>query len=380
MIAGPEVAAVVRQVTIPQRREYAPDPALRGPSAALPWRLARSDAAAPFVGRSDQLDLLRQWLTEALSGTPRVVLLSGDAGVGKSRLVTELIAEAEAGVRPFAGRCLEDSQIPLLALSPVLDALGIDIRALADAATISSPDEHGARLAAVVDAGRALMAAAVDRPALLVLEDVQWADPTTIEFASHVAATLAHEAAFRQLPVMLLVTARPDTGSPRAASPQPPGAGERQPIDAARRARRARGVRAPRAQTGARPSEALLHLLLRATAGNPLEIGQLVGRLARAGALELRNGELFSTVREVTGLPVEADADVGAMLNELSEPAQRLVTTLALCATAGSRRCAPDQGSNRRCSSWRSTKRPTCACSKTTVHASISSMAEAAVR
>ena len=60
------------------------------------------------------------------------------------------------------------------------------------------------------------MAAAIDRPALLVLEDVQWADPATVAFASHVAATLADEAAFRQLPVMLLVSARPATGSRRA--------------------------------------------------------------------------------------------------------------------------------------------------------------------
>ena len=84
------------------------------------------------------------------------------------------------------------------------------------------------------------------------------------------------------------------------------------------------------AQTGARPSEALLHLLLRSTAGSPLEVDQLVGRLARAGALELRDDELSSTVREVAGLPVEADADVGALLDELSEPTKKLVTTLAL--------------------------------------------------
>ena len=333
VIAGPEEVAAAGAARFRNRRRASlllSRWVARG--RGRPWRQHGGTTVTPLVGRSDQLDLLRQWLAEALSGTPRVVLLSGEAGVGKSRLVTELIAEArEAGVRPFAGRCLEDSQIPLLALAPMLDTLGIDIRALADVATLSSPDEHGARLAAVVDAGRALMAAAVDRPALVVLEDVQWADPATVEFAAHVAATLAHEAMFRQLPVMLLVTARPDIGSSRAQRLLTRLAQESVsralPLDGLDEL----GVFALlEAQTGVRPSEALLHLVLSATAGNPLEIEQLVGRLTRAGTLELRDDELVATVREVASLPVEADADVGALLGELSEPTKRLVATLAL--------------------------------------------------
>ena len=275
------------------------------PSVGTPWRPAKGDTAAPFVGRSEQFDFLRQWLAESLSGTPRVVVLSGTAGVGKSRLVTELIAEARAaGIRPYAGRCLEDSQIPLLALAPVLDALGVDIRALADAATLTSPDEHGARLAAVVDAGRALMAAAVDRPALLVLEDMQWSDPATIAFAEHVAATLAQEATFRHLPVMLLVTARPDAAHPAAQRLLSRLAQESVSRSMQLDGLDELGVLALlEAKTGVRPSEALLHLLLSATAGNPLEVDQLVGRLGRAGALEVRDGELWSTFAKSPAFP-----------------------------------------------------------------------------
>ena len=152
MIPGPEVVTTAQPETLPEPRA-----AGRAPSVGTPWRPAKGDTAAPFVGRSEQFDFLRQWLAESLSGTPRVVVLSGAAGVGKSRLVTELIAELVlAGIHPYAGRCLEDSQIPLLALAAVLDALGMDFRALADVAGTPSPDEHGARLVAVVDAGRAL--------------------------------------------------------------------------------------------------------------------------------------------------------------------------------------------------------------------------------
>jgi class 3 adenylate cyclase/DNA-binding SARP family transcriptional activator len=332
VIAGPETRSAVQQPGSADLARPRSESAGRTPSVGVPWRPTESGGVAPLVGRSEELDSLRQWMTEALSGAPRVVVLSGEAGVGKSRLVTELIAEARAaGIRPFAGRCLEDSQIPLLALAPVLDALGIDVRALAEAATLSSPDEHGARLAAVVDAGRALMAAAVDRPALLVLEDMQWSDPATVAFAAHVAATLQHEAVFRQLPVMLLVTARPDLGSRRSQRLLVHLAQESVSRSMHLDGLDELGVFALlEANTGVRPSEPLLHLVSAATAGNPLEIEQLVGRLARAGALERRDGELASTVREIAGLPVDVDADLGERLDELSAPTRRLVTTLAL--------------------------------------------------
>ena len=146
VIAGPEVAAPVQQVTIPQLARVARgDPAVREPSAALPWRLAKSDAVTTLrrtlrsarppssvVDRSTQRYAAGR---AALRRRRRRKVATGERAHRRS---------AKAGVRPFAGRCLEDSQIPLLALAPVLDTLGIDIRVLADVATISSPDEHGA--------------------------------------------------------------------------------------------------------------------------------------------------------------------------------------------------------------------------------------------
>jgi DNA-binding SARP family transcriptional activator/class 3 adenylate cyclase len=326
VIAGPEVpAAMVPEDAVVAR--VAPSPAR---PARQPWYPPEADVATPFVDRTEELDRLRQWLTEALTGSPRVVLASGDPGTGKSRLVAELVREARAaGVRPFVGRCLEDSDLSLLALAPVLDALGMDVRSLADAATLPSPDEHGARLVAVVNATRALMAAAVDRPVLLVLEDVQWADAVSVTFAAHIVATLAHEGVFRQLPVMFLATARPGAVGPSArllSELAQESVSRTLQLDGLDEL----GVFSLlEARTGARPSEALLHLTLRATAGNPLEIEHLVDRLARNGALELRHDEVVAAVVDVAGLPTEADADVDASLRNLSESARRLVTMLA---------------------------------------------------
>ena len=150
------------------------------------------------MGRSEELDRLRQWLAETLGGSPRVVVLTGDAGIGKSWLVNELIVEArDLARRPFVGRCLEDSRSPLLPLAALLDALRPDLEAYGSALTGAGSDESASQ-PCWSRTGRALMAAAVDRPAPLVLEDAEWAEQATIELVAHLAATLAHEGVFRE--------------------------------------------------------------------------------------------------------------------------------------------------------------------------------------
>ena len=61
-----------------------------------------------LVGRSGQLSVLETALAEAGSGNPSAVLVGGEAGVGKSRLVSEFAAQAQGkGARVLAGGCLE---------------------------------------------------------------------------------------------------------------------------------------------------------------------------------------------------------------------------------------------------------------------------------
>ena len=83
-------------------------------------------------------------------------------------------------------------------------------------------------------------------------------------------------------------------------------------------------------QLGARPAEALLHLVLSATGGNPLEDRAARRRAsARSNALEMDGDQVVATVTEVSGLPLEVDADVTTLLAGLSEDARQLLTTLA---------------------------------------------------
>ena len=76
-----------------------------------------------FIGRADELGRLEATLQRAEQGRPQVVLLAGDAGVGKTRLLLEFADHARPrGVRVLAGGCVELGDIGLAYL-PVVDAL-----------------------------------------------------------------------------------------------------------------------------------------------------------------------------------------------------------------------------------------------------------------
>src|SRR5207249_1073181 len=87
------------------------------PSDAAGSETDSSDADAltadtPLVGREVELLQLRDALQAALAGRGQLVAVMGDAGIGKSRLVAELVAEAgKKGARVLLGRCYETEQV-----------------------------------------------------------------------------------------------------------------------------------------------------------------------------------------------------------------------------------------------------------------------------
>ena len=170
-----------------------------------------------FVGRAAELDVLRSALERAATGCAGVTLVDGEAGIGKSRLVTEALRLARGlGFRVFSGTCDEIEQDrPLRALS---EALGIERGA---------PDVRRAELAHLLDVG-ALRPARMTReprtadmgwvivegvvdvveelastgPIVLAVEDLQWADPLTVRSLRAIGRHLA------LLPLALFVTVR----------------------------------------------------------------------------------------------------------------------------------------------------------------------------
>src|SRR5829696_3709613 len=80
-------------------------------------------ASPAFVGRVEELDVLEAALGRATNGEPAVVLVGGEAGVGKTRLVAELTARCAAeGTRVLAGGCVPvgDGALPY---APIVEAL-----------------------------------------------------------------------------------------------------------------------------------------------------------------------------------------------------------------------------------------------------------------
>ncbi len=164
----------------------------------------------PLQGRTRELASLADWV--GLSGaTPaRAVLLAGDAGVGKTRLLTELVASAEAaGWRTMIGHCLDfgDSALPYLPFSELVGRLASDapdqVAAVAEAHPAIGALAPGRRMLSGVgkvqadDIDRAELFEAVhgaidlfaeSSRVLVVIEDVHWADQSTRDLLSFLFA------------------------------------------------------------------------------------------------------------------------------------------------------------------------------------------------
>ena len=149
-----------------------------------------------LVGRDRELAQLRGWLAEAQGGSGRLAVLTGPPGIGKTRLAEELAAAARSdGVRALWGRAVNDEAAPpLWPWRRVLNTLaGADIWARITGGETtaggSSEELAAARYRAAADAADALTAAAEQTGLLIVLEDLQWADLTSLfllrELAGH---------------------------------------------------------------------------------------------------------------------------------------------------------------------------------------------------
>ncbi|MFI6489677.1 ATP-binding protein [Streptomyces sp. NPDC050564] len=149
----------------------------------------------PFIGREHELARLTGVLERAKHGDPRAVLVAGDAGVGKTRTLTEAATHAAAtGMTVLTGHCVDlgDVGLPYLPFTEILGVLAADDRfAPAFAAhpavdrllstgsgTGTAPDP-GSRLQLFEGLAGLLADLADIAPLLLILEDLHWADQSS---------------------------------------------------------------------------------------------------------------------------------------------------------------------------------------------------------
>jgi DNA-binding CsgD family transcriptional regulator len=150
-------------------------------------------AAAPLIGRDEELARLAGVLERARAGTAGAVLIAGDAGVGKTRVLDEIAGRAAvAGMTVLTGHCVDlgDVGLPYLPFTEILGVLADDERFAAALAAHPAVDRLlGAGSDAARDAGgrlrlfegiAGLLADLSDiAPLLLVLEDLHWADQSS---------------------------------------------------------------------------------------------------------------------------------------------------------------------------------------------------------
>ncbi|WP_328632314.1 helix-turn-helix transcriptional regulator [Streptomyces sp. NBC_00356] len=149
----------------------------------------------PFIGRADELARLTGVLERAAAGDPRAVLVAGDAGVGKTRALTEAAAHAAAtGLTVLTGHCVDlgDVGLPYLPFTEILGAAAADERLapafaaypavdrLIGAASGAGPaPDPGSRLQLFEGVAGLLADLADLTPLLLVVEDLHWADQSS---------------------------------------------------------------------------------------------------------------------------------------------------------------------------------------------------------
>ena len=173
-----------------------------------------SQPSSGLFGRDRELVEADEALTHTLTGTPQALLLGGDAGIGKTTLVSSVAARArELGFTVLLGHCLDiDNGVPLLPVREALrgavlarevDTLAPVTRRLADFLLGGKPEASASPAAILEDLGLVVVELAAESPLMVVLEDMHWADRSTQDFAVSLSRTM-------QGPVCLVLTYRSD--------------------------------------------------------------------------------------------------------------------------------------------------------------------------
>src|SRR6266568_4128896 len=157
-----------------------------------------------LVGRASQLATLQLLVEQAKRGEGHLVLISGEAGIGKSRLVAEVkTSTTSQGFLLLQGNCFPTDvtypYAPLLDLFPLLPELVPD---QAMPLLPLEPEQEKRRLFAVL--ANFFLRLSASSPLLLIIEDVHWSDSTSLDFLHTLARRTVSQ------PLLLLVTYRQD--------------------------------------------------------------------------------------------------------------------------------------------------------------------------
>ncbi|AGB24625.1 transcriptional regulator, luxR family [Mycobacterium sp. JS623] len=280
---------------------------------------AQRPAAPPIRGRADELKVIGALVTALGRGRGGVLVIEGPPGIGKSRLLTEVMALADqSGVRTLFGEAFEYQQtVPFFSLfmatlradPPVGDADAL--RRLGGSADL--------RYWVVNDLADAIAAAAAQTPLAIVLEDVHWADNSTL-------LALRSLAVRPGTPVLWVLTVRTGAGGPAVQETLSVLQGANAAV--VRVAAMSAGAVADMVCDAVRANadESLLTLAAKAH-GNPFLVSELVGGLGEEGRLTVSGGRAVAAGH---GLPRRLGAGMQQRLDHLSDIAGEVVRVAAV--------------------------------------------------
>ncbi|WP_240521642.1 BTAD domain-containing putative transcriptional regulator [Amycolatopsis vastitatis] len=309
-----------------QRQILAQDPALDAPAAPVVVTGHR------LYGREAETAKLAELVADVRAGRGRAVWIEGEAGIGKSELLTSSLPDGPGFERHWVAADELSTRFPL---QVVLECLAIDVHSadprrarLAKELAGEGPVRRGWGPADPVLGAVDRLLALVDElcarcPQVLVIDDLQWADEASVLVWHRLCA------ATRQLPLLLVAATRPAPGRAELAQ--------------LRRGVQARdGVvldlgpltgedvgRLIEDQIGAPPGPGLRELAARG-AGNPLYVREMVDVLLRAGAVEVSGGEADVDDSAEFEAPRSLVAAVDRRLDFLTAPTQEVLRWGAL--------------------------------------------------
>jgi DNA-binding CsgD family transcriptional regulator/tetratricopeptide (TPR) repeat protein len=281
-----------------------------GPRERTQWCTVRrtKHGQERLLGRSAELEAVRGRLARGRAGGSEVVLIEGEPGIGKTRFLAEVLADP-GGLRPF--RAEADELERTRPFGPLVDALGC---------RLASPDPLRAEIARLVDDGAAefriverfaelLERLALEGPLLVAIDNLQWADPSTVAALRFATRHLV------DVPVAVVLASRPIPRGHELAGF----------VDASRRDGALQVTLGPLDEDAVvglvedilgGPPGAGLRSLVASAAGSPFYVTELVDALAADGQLHTRGGVVDA---DAASVPVAFRGSVVRYLRFLGE-------------------------------------------------------------
>jgi len=296
-----------------------------------PGEMGGRVASPTFVGRIEELELLEAARVRAADADPAVVLVGGEAGVGKTRLVGELVARCPTdGTRVLVGGCVPVGEGGL-AYAPIVEALRALVGDVGAGALRELVGPSWSELARLLPAlgepasgppGPAAQLRLFElllgllgrlgerKPVMLTVEDVHWADQSTRDLLAFLIRNLRRER------LLLMVTYRNDEPGQQQLGPYLAELDRGGPVQRLELARLDRAETAAQLAgiLGAAPAVDLVDGVFARSEGNPFFTEELLERL-RAGS-----GALPTTLRDLLQGRIEG----------LPEPARQVLRVVAV--------------------------------------------------